>query len=170
MISLTTKLNITKLTERNAKGKLVEYHIIDYDRSKLLKEQIFECPYTKRHFLFNDGILLGTILPSECFIQSFSLFCYKDANVEYKLQKFEFDDFEKNCNTCLLLERIKTEDKSLKGRCSILETKNNHPYKIGDYFNIYPSENMKIYNQDCYISRHNIKEGRLIIDNLKVLT
>lgn len=108
------------------------------------------CQYTGKEVAEGEGIWLGSIVPQS----PTRYYCHPSAKEEYDKQKFEFDRFEANCNTCSRLERIPHDRNDfvisglMNGKCDkFTET---HPYNRGDYFKFAPSDFM---GMKCYEPR-----------------
>jgi hypothetical protein len=103
--------------------------MIDVTSRKVLNPEVshgvYICHYTSKTVRVEDAIFLGAILPSV----SGSYVCHKDAAQARKESARDFDQFEKNCNTCKKLERV-PHDKFggfMKGKCEVKGIHSFHP-------------------------------------------
>lgn len=123
---------------KDNKGRIVTCYVKDF-YSPLY------CPFT--YLEINDkkdGIILGSILANI----NISFLCHKTAVAARNIDVKIFDEFEKNCNTCNNLKRIKTNAGSMKGYCD--DIPKEHPYYKDTYFYIHPTDHM---DMKCWVSR-----------------
>lgn len=102
---------------------------------------LFNCRYTGLKTTYDDCIFLGAIMPnvSETFI------CHKDATDAWRKAKKDFDEFERNCNTCKHLVRHPYKGSDLRtGECN----PNNAPYPF--LIKFHPDDHM---NMKCWEAR-----------------
>lgn len=94
---------------------------------------LFTCQYTKKKTSYHDCIFLGAIMPNV----NLTFICHKEANAAWRQAKRDFDEFERNCNTCKHLVRHLYKGNDLRtGECN----PHNAPYPFQIQF--HPDDHM----------------------------
>lgn len=83
------------------------------------------CHYTGKLFPFEDGIVLGAVLPQV----KISYWCCKDGAESARKKSIKaFQEVEQNCNTCRHLERVQFNKQDIRWRQTGLQPGIcNHP-------------------------------------------